>query len=152
MRPVTVEDVPELRRILHTPEVYVRWGDEDADEDWPFDDPDAVRMVVETDGAARGLIQYSEEPDPMYRHASIDIFLDPAVHGRGVGKDAVGALVRYLTVDLGHHRLVIDPAADNAIAIACYSAVGFEPVGVMRKYEKGPTGWHDNLLMDLIVE
>ena len=88
----------------------------------------------------------------MYRHASIDIFLDPAVHGRGIGKDAVGTLVRYLTVDLGHHRLVIDPAADNAAAIACYSAVGFEPVGIMRKYEKGPDGWHDSLLMDLIVE
>ncbi|MGF0310902.1 GNAT family N-acetyltransferase [Rhodococcus sp. IEGM1428] len=152
LRPVAAEDVPELRRILHTPEVYMRWGDEDADENWPFDDPEAVRMIVELDGAARGLIQYFEEPDPMYRHASIDIFLDPAVHGRGVGKDAVGTLVRYLTVDLGHHRLVIDPAADNAIAIACYSAVGFEPVGIMRKYEKGPDGWHDSLLMDLIVE
>ncbi|WP_032405414.1 GNAT family N-acetyltransferase [Rhodococcoides fascians] len=152
LRPVAAEDVPELRRILHTPEVYMRWGDEDADENWPFDDPEAVRMIVELDGAARGLIQYSEEPDPMYRHASIDIFLDPAVHGRGAGKDAVGTLVRYLTVDLGHHRLVIDPAADNAIAIACYSAVGFEPVGIMRKYEKGPDGWHDSLLMDLIVE
>lgn len=152
LRPVAAEDVPELRRILHTPEVYARWGDEDADENWPFDDPEAVRMIVELDGAARGLIQYSEEPDPMYRHASIDIFLDPAVHGGGVGKDAVGTLVRYLTVDLGHHRLVIDPAADNAIAIACYSAVGFEPVGIMRKYEKGPDGWHDSLLMDLIVE
>lgn len=152
LRPVVDEDVPELRRILHTPEVCARWGDEDADENWPFDDPETVRMIVEIDGAAAGLIQYSEEADPMYRHASIDIFLDPAVHGRGVGKDAVGTLVRYLTVDLGHHRLVIDPAADNAIAIACYSAVGFEPVGIMRKYEKGPDGWHDSLLMDLIVE
>ncbi|OZF34640.1 GNAT family protein [Rhodococcus sp. 14-2483-1-2] len=152
LRPVTAEDVPELSRILRTPEVYARWGDEDADENWPFDSTDENRLVVELNGATVGLIQYGEETDPMYRHASIDVFLDPAVHGRGVGKDAVGTLVRYLTVELGHHRLVIDPAADNAVAIACYSAVGFEPVGIMRKYEKGPEGWHDSLLMDLIVE
>lgn len=52
----------------------------------------------------------------------------------------------------GHHRLTIDPAADNFAAIKCYAAVGFEPVGTMRRYEKGPDGWHDNLLMDLILE
>ena len=54
--------------------------------------------------------------------------------------------------DLGHHRLVIDPAADNAAAIRCYSKVGFRPVGVMRKYERGVDGtWHDGLLMDLLA-
>ena len=65
LRPVTTEDVPELRRILHTPEVYARWGDEDADENWPFDNPDEKRLVVELDGAPVGLIQYGEETDPM---------------------------------------------------------------------------------------
>ena len=50
----------------------------------------------------------------MYRHAGIDIFLDPAIHGRGVGPDAVRALCVHLVDDVGHHRLVIDPAADNA--------------------------------------
>ena len=50
-------------------------------------------------------------------------------------------------------RLVIDPAADNAAAIASYSKVGFRPVGIMRRYERGSDGsWHDGLLMDLIAE
>jgi aminoglycoside 6'-N-acetyltransferase len=31
--------------------------------------------------------------------------------------------------------------------------VGFQPVGVMRRYELGPDGvWHDGLLMDLLPE
>ena len=47
LRPITAEDVPELRRILHTPEVHARWGDEDADENWPFDNPEEIRLVVE---------------------------------------------------------------------------------------------------------
>src|SRR3712207_7691433 len=39
-------------------------------------------------------------------------------------------------------------------AIRCYSAVGFRPVGVLRRYERDPdgTGWHDGLLMDLRSE
>ncbi len=88
----------------------------------------------------------------MYRHANIDLYLDPSVHGRGLGQDAVRTLARYLLDVLGHHRLVIDPAADNEPAIRCYTAVGFRPVGVMRAYERDPegTGWHDGLLMDLL--
>jgi aminoglycoside 6'-N-acetyltransferase len=32
--------------------------------------------------------------------------------------------------DRGHHRLVIDPAADNERAIRCYERVGFRRIGV----------------------
>lgn len=100
------------------------------------------------------MIQYGEEEEPDYRHASIDIFLDPAVHGRGLGRDAVATLARYLVHHRRHHRLVIDPAADNERAIHCYSAVGFQPVGIMRRYERDADGhgWHDGLLMDLLAD
>jgi aminoglycoside 6'-N-acetyltransferase len=58
-----------------------------------------------------------------------------------------------LFVDHGHHRLVIDPAADNVAALRSYSKVGSRPVGIMRRYERGAAGtWHDNLLMDLLAE
>lgn len=150
---VAEHHVPELRRILRTPEVFARWGDEGSSENWPFDDPEAVKFAVLEDDAVVGMIQYGEESDPMYRHASIDVFLDPAVHGRGVGRDSVRTIARYLLHDLGHHRLVIDPAADNAAAIACYAAVGFQRVGVMRGYERDAGGddFHDGLLMDLLA-
>jgi len=50
-------------------------------------------------------------------------------------------------------RLIIDPAAHNANAIKAYQRIGFKPVGVMRRYERGPDGtWHDGLLMDLLAE
>lgn len=106
------------------------------------------------DGVLVGMVQYGEEDEPSYRHASIDVFVDPAAHGRGVGRDAVGALARHLVDDRGHHRLVIDPAADNQAAIRCYAAVGFRPVGVMRRYERDADGggWHDGLLMDMLAD
>ena len=48
---------------------------------------------------------------------------------------------------------VIDPAANNAAAIRAYEKAGFRPVGVMRRYERGPDGtWHDGLLMDMLCE
>ena len=152
--PVTEAHVPELRRILRTPEVHARWGDVDADPGWPLADDGVVCFAVLVDDEVRGMVQYGEEEDPGYRHASIDIFLDPAVHGRGVGEDTVRTVSRYLVEERGHHRLVIDPAADNAAAIRCYEKVGFRRVGLMRRYERDNDGrgWHDGLLMDLLAE
>jgi aminoglycoside 6'-N-acetyltransferase len=151
--PVTPAHVPELRRILRTPEVHLRWGDADAEPGWPLGDPEVTCFTVLVDERVRGMIQYGEEEDPGYRHASIDIFLDPAIHGRGIGRDAVRTVARHLIRDRGHHRLVIDPAADNDAAIKCYASVGFRPVGVMRHYERDHdgNGWHDGLLMDLLA-
>jgi aminoglycoside 6'-N-acetyltransferase len=99
------------------------------------------------------MVQFGEEVDPKYRHASIDLFLDPALHGRGIGTEVVRRVVRQLIDERGHHRITIDPAADNAAAIRAYEKVGFGPVGVMRRYERdvdGP-GWHDGLLMELLA-
>jgi aminoglycoside 6'-N-acetyltransferase len=152
--PVVGGHVEELRRIAGLPEVRSRWGDEHLNPQWPFDEPSVNRLSVIHKSVVCGLIQYGEEDDPMYRHASIDIFLDPAEHGRGLGRDAIDLLARHLFFTLGHHRLVIDPAVDNEAAIRCYAAVGFRPVGVMRRYERDAEGqgWHDGLLMDMLIE
>ncbi|ANH38592.1 Mycothiol acetyltransferase [Nocardioides dokdonensis FR1436] len=154
LTPVAAIHVPALRRILATPAVRARWRDEDASPAWPFDDPSATRFAVLVDDTVRGLVQYAEEEEPDYRHASIDVFIHPALHGRGVGRDSVATLARYLVEVKGHHRLVIDPAADNEAAIRCYSAVGFRPVGILRRYERDAdgVGWHDGLLMDVLAE
>lgn len=156
LRPATTGDIPALATIRATPEVYRWWrgeGDMASEVAADLDDPDARTLVVECDGRVVGAIQWSAEPEPDYRHAGIDIYLDPSVHGRGLGTDAIRTLARHLIVDEGFHRLVIDPAADNAAAIKCYGKVGFRPVGIMRKYERGSDGaWHDGLLMDLLAE
>jgi aminoglycoside 6'-N-acetyltransferase len=89
----------------------------------------------------------------MYRHAGIDLFLMTSYQGRGLGTDAVRTLAGYLIHERDHHRLTIDPAADNVAAIRAYEHVGFRPVGIMRSYERGPDGtWHDGLLMELLAD
>jgi aminoglycoside 6'-N-acetyltransferase len=152
LRPASAADIPVLTGIRATPGVYRWWrggenlASEVADD---LNDPDVHLLVIEHDDRVVGAIQWGVETEPDYRHATIDIFLDPAAHGLGLGTDAVRTLARYLIVEHGHHRLVIDPAADNAAAIRCYSKVGFRPVGIMRRYERGSDGtWHDDELID----
>lgn len=156
LRPSTSGDIPALAAIRTTSEVYARWrGGDDltAAVAQDLEDPGVRTFVVEHDGRVVGAVQWGAEDEPDYRHANIDIYLDPAVHGSGLGADAVRTLARHLIDDHGYHRLVIDPAADNAAAIRCYRKVGFRPVGIMRQYECGPDGsWHDGLLMDLLAE
>jgi aminoglycoside 6'-N-acetyltransferase len=156
LRPATAADVTALVTIRAAPEVRVRWGGEDDLFAEILDDiatPDLHVLVVEDRGRVVGAVQWQQEEDPMYHHAGIDIYLDPAVHGRGYGSDAVRTLARHLFDDRGHHRLVIDPAADNAAAIRCYAKVGFRTVGVMRQYERSADGsWHDGLLMELLAD
>lgn len=156
LRPATSDDLAALAAIRGTPEVRDRWhgGDDPAaavaEE---IGDDEVTAFVILFEGRIAGMIQYGEETDPMYRHAGIDLYVDPAIHNKGVGTDAVRTLARHLIDDRGHHRLVIDPAADNAAAIRAYGKVGFRPVGVMRRYERGDDGtWHDGLLMDLLAE
>lgn len=153
LRPVDPQDAPELLRILETPEV-ARWWDV-PEPGFPLtDDPESVRFTILVDGAVAGMIQYWEESEPKYRHANIDIYLDPAHHGQGLGTQAMRDIAALLVDERGHHRITIDPAAANVHAIKAYTKVGFRPVGVMRRYERdtGGDGWHDGLLMELLAE
>lgn len=152
LRPLADGDEVELWRIHGTPEVARWWGYPEDGFPWS-DDPDSTRLAIELDGAVAGMIEYWEELAPRYRHATIDVFLDPALHGRGLGTEAVALLVRQLFDERGHHRITIDPATTNAAAIRAYEKVGFKPVGAMRSYERDVDGegWHDGLLMDLLA-
>jgi aminoglycoside 6'-N-acetyltransferase len=143
-------DLAALTAIRHEPGVRHWWGEILADD---FDQPeDGALFAIEVDGVVAGAIQYEEVTDSRYHSAGIDIYLGAAWQGRGLGREAVVLLARHLIDDRGHHRLTIDPATANECAIRCYEAVGFERVGVMRRYERGDDGsWHDNLLMELLA-
>jgi aminoglycoside 6'-N-acetyltransferase len=152
LRALQAGDAPALRRIVATPEV-ARWWDA-PDPGFPLtDDPESTRLTIVCDGAVAGLVQFWEETDPKYRHAAIDVFLDPALHGRGLGAEAVRRVADLLFDERGHHRVTIDPAAANAQAIKAYTKIGFRPVGTLRRYERdaGGGGWHDGLLMELLA-
>jgi aminoglycoside 6'-N-acetyltransferase len=155
LRPVEEADLDALVAIIQSRGVREWW--------WEADDTDRLRdglpndgsaFVIELDGEVAGWLGFDEETDRGYRHASVDISLDTRSQGQGLGPDAIRTVIRWLAEERGHHRFTIDPSARNERAIEAYSRVGFKPVGVMRRYERdadGP-GFHDGLLMDLLIE
>lgn len=154
LRPGRPEDAEALIQIREESEVSRRWGDADIEEEIQEEFIGTERgFVIEMDGEIVGAIQYGEEDEPMYRHANVDIFLTTSHHGQGLGAEAVRVMARHLFGERDHHRLTIDPAADNVPAIRAYERVGFRRVGIMRSYERGLDGsWHDGLLMEMLRE
>ena len=154
LRAVVAADVERLAAILREPSVARWWGTQGPDQSARelVEDDEAVVFAIDVGGELAGAVQYHEETEPDYRHAGMDIFLATKYQGSGLGGETLRVLARYLIEERGHHRLTIDPAAANERAIRAYERVGFRPVGIMRRYERGPDGtWHDGLLMDLLA-
>ena len=156
LRDPTADDLEALVAFFADPAIAAWWRmerEEIVTDVIDRADPDTTVYVIEVDGEVAGVIQSYEETDEEYRHAGMDISVAPHLHGTGVAVDALRTLARHLIEHDGHHRLVIDPAAHNGRAIACYRKVGFQPVGLMRRYERGADGtWHDGLLMDMLAD
>ena len=125
------------------PEVVLRWFAEDGV---------CVLVIAGVEGPV-GLITFTEEEDPDYHSAGIDIGLLSDNVGRGTGTAALRLLAKWLFEKRDHHRLTIDPAVANERAVRAYHRVGFKTIGVAREYERGADGtWHDNLLMDMLAD
>jgi len=154
VRPGRAEDVDALRAIRAEPGVARWWGEPDPRDETEAElrgSSDVALLVIAVAAEVAGGIQYHEELDPMFHHAGIDIYLGARWQDRGLGAEAIRLVARFLFERRGHHRLIIDPAAANTRAIAAYAKVGFQPVGIMRQYERGADGhWRDGLLMDLL--
>jgi len=151
LRPAQDGDAQALTDILVEPEV-ARW--------WGHNDSASVReemraqpsFVIVIGGAVAGWLQVHEETEPDYPSVAFDIVLAPAMHGRGLGQEALRLAIRHF-IERGHHRFSIDPSQANERAIRSYASVGFKPVGVLRAYERAPDGtWRDGLLMDLLAD
>jgi len=151
LRPAQADDVHALTDILVEPDVARWWGHNDLDtvRDELRDQPSFAIVI---DGAVAGWLHVNEETEPDYPSVAFDIVLAPALHGRGLGQEALRLAIRHF-IERGHHRFSIDPSQANERAIRSYASVGFKPVGVLRAYERAPDGtWRDGLLMDLLAD
>lgn len=148
LRPSVEADVPALVAMLAEPGVRRWWRDNDAGD---VRQELHVGLTILHAGAIRGWLLVHEEAEPDYRHVALDIALGDGLQGRGLGQEALRAVIGHC-IGAGHHRFTIDPALDNHRAIRCYTALGFRRVGVLREAERWPGGrWGDALLMDLLA-
>jgi len=154
LRPLTEEHLERLVEAMWDPSVLRWWGTVASPAALREDlHHDGNALAIEVDGVVAGWLDVVEENEPDYRHAALDIGLGPEHQNRGLGSEALRTIIRWLIDERGHHRFTIDPAVANERAVRAYAAVGFRPVGVLRRYERGPDGtWEDGLLMDLLAE
>ncbi len=151
LRPLAEQDVARIVELGSDSEVARWWAG--IDEQYVREKVvEGLTFAVVSDGEVAGMIQFHEEDDEEYRHAGMDLFLGTRFQDRGLGTDTVRTMARYLVREREHHRLIIDPAADNERAIRVYEKLGFRPVGIMREYWRDPDGvWRDGLLLDLLA-
>jgi aminoglycoside 6'-N-acetyltransferase len=152
LQPLDVAHVAALRRLHQQPGVSRWWGP--MEPDFPFDEAGSIRSAIVVDGEVAGLVQWGEEEWPDNRHAWIDIFVGDDFAGRGIGTEVLQRTARMLIEQQGHHRITIDPSAENAAAIRSYEKAGFIRVGTLKRASREPWSgdWRDELLMELLAE
>jgi len=79
-------------------------------------------------GRAVGMVNYHDR-DARNRRLSIGFILDPAHRGRGLAREAVGALLDHCFGALGAHRAEAAISPDNAASIRLVGRLGFAAEG-----------------------
>jgi aminoglycoside 6'-N-acetyltransferase len=150
IRRIEPGDVDAVVALLAEPGVREWWGETTADD---VREDLGTAFVVLVGGDIGGYLQVDEKTEEEWRQVAFDIALADRFQGQGHGRAALRLAVRHFAAR-GHHRFTIDPAIDNERAIRSYAAVGFKPVGVLRKASKlsHEAEYGDDLLMDLLVE
>ena len=134
-RPMTVDDLPLIKRWLKMPHVIEWWGEPDEQFDLVSGDlthPAMDQYIVATNDKELGYIQcyrmtewntgFGPQPDGT---RGIDQMIgEPDMIERGHGSAFIRAFIGDLLA-AGVPRVVTDPDPTNARAIRCYEKAGF---------------------------
>ena len=101
--------------------------------------------AISVDGVLRGEIRMTGV-DRERGTAELGVWLDGRVAGRGIGKQAVAAVVEHAFDDLGLRTLSAPVGVENGAARALVVAHGFERRAVMRRYLRTGSGRPDHEL------
>lgn len=80
------------------------------------------------------------------------LMVDPSARGRGIGAEAVRALVRRVLGEQGRHRLEAEVYAFNEAGLRAFDAAGFEREGQRRRAYWRHGAWQDTVLFALVAE
>ena len=142
LRPMTHDDAPALMRWGDNADfAWFQWGrspgrwpDAASAQKWMdfFPERSGQLFAIEHEGRAIGQANYRER-QPKGKSAEVGIGIgEPALWSKGLGREALGLLLRHLVDDLGAHRVNLHVLAYNDRAIASYRAAGFEVEGIER--------------------
>jgi RimJ/RimL family protein N-acetyltransferase len=139
---MTHADAAHLRRWGNDPDfAWMQWGrnggrfgDDVKAREWMdfFPTRAGKVFVIELEGRAIGQANY-RDLQPKGRSAEVGIGIgEKALWSKGLGREALGLLVRHLVDDLSVHRVALHVLAYNDRAISSYKAAGFWVEGIER--------------------
>ena len=72
------------------------------------------------------------------------------VKGRGYGREALDALIKYTFEDLNFNKFWLDVYPDNVVGIRLYEGVGLHRDGVLRQNYKSERGFLDQIVYSML--
>ncbi len=161
LRAVEREDLPRYTAWLNDPDVVEYFG---PYRPWSLADEEAWYTGQRTDASVLNFaIETLEEGhhvggcgfchiDHRNRSAECGIFIgEKALWGRGLGTDAMQALIDYGFRQLNLHRIYLRVFAENRRAIRLYERIGFQHEGRWREAEFRHGRYHDVLWMSILA-
>ena len=145
--PMTVSDLPLMRRWLESPHVQQWWGEPEPELDYIRDmieGRDTPRpFIFSVDGEPAGYIQYwfigdhqnetwiadhpwlAELPSDA---VGVDLTIgEEDLLSRGIGSTVLRAFTEWLVAD-GHRTIIIDPDPANGRAVRAYEKAGYRAI------------------------
>jgi RimJ/RimL family protein N-acetyltransferase len=161
LRPISQNDLVPLRRWAADPEIMRFWTkpqsivtedqfESDLRERFSRFDNAGYFVIEDQAGKAIGRIEF-ERLSMIERSAEVMILIGEAdARGRGLGSDAMIALLGYLFQQRDLHRVYLTVLSDNQAAIRSYEKVGFTVEGVLREDVYFDGIGHDQLVMSML--
>ncbi|MCW2825576.1 MAG: rimI [Aeromicrobium sp.] len=100
-------------------------------------------VLLSDDGEAYGAISVSGDVADLDRIAVV-----PEARGRGLARDLLDILIDRAR-DLGAERMLLEVAADNAVAKGLYESAGFDTISTRKGYYAGGV---DAFVMELAIQ
>lgn len=92
--------------------------------------------------------------DPYHGRAGVGIIVyDASQRRKGIASEAMEIIMSYALTELGLAQLYANIAASNEPSLQLFHKLGFELVGIKKRWLKTPAGWDDeHMLQKFLVE
>lgn len=164
LRAVERTDARLIRDLLNEPSIATGWGTSGIPvsihrvasdiEGWIVEEiqsgcPSAL-IVESLDGDAVGLILVAVSNRPNQSMAALSIAMTTSAQGKGLGSDALAALLDALFDEWGIHRVQVHSEAGNSAAIDFYLSLGFVQEAINKRATFTGGEWSDQLTLGML--
>jgi ribosomal-protein-alanine N-acetyltransferase len=166
-RPVTVEDAPELARLLAAnrafmapwdairPDVFYTAAGQDVEVRLLLERQEAgaaaAQVVLDDAGRVVGAIRLNGIVRGPFQSCSMGYWIDEAANGRGLATEAVGSVLALAFGPLGLHRVQAETLRHNVRSQRVLAKNGFARIGMAPAFLRIAGEWQDHDLFQALA-